>query len=412
MSQNPLTTPTSGSVSGMQLSQNINAIADTLVTNNSGSSEPTSKQPGMFWVDTSTTPWTLKMRNAANTAWTTIGPIDKAAWGMMANDSSTITCVAGGTADALTGDFTPDITTLTQGLTVLVRAGSANTSTTPTFKADGTAAKTIVKGNNLPLQAGDIAGAGHWLQLTYDTTLGKWVLENPASGVQNFPAGAVGFFAMMTPPSGWIKRNGAALSRTTYAALFNAITLQTTGNTTSGSNSISSVGSTANIANGMPISGPGIPAGTTVTGIGAGSITISQNATATASGVAIVVAPYGVGDGSTTFNVPEGRAEFDRGWDDGRGIDSGRVFGSAQASQNLSHSHTGTTDAGGGHTHTGTLYSNTGANSGALGGTGGSGGGYTFIDAVGNHTHTFTTATSGGSEARSRNVAYLACIKY
>ncbi|MCK9131735.1 phage tail protein [Haemophilus influenzae] len=35
--------------------------------------------------------------------------------------------------------------------------------------------------------------------------------------------GEVAFFARTTPPSGWLKANGAAVSRTTYAALFAAI---------------------------------------------------------------------------------------------------------------------------------------------------------------------------------------------
>lgn len=35
--------------------------------------------------------------------------------------------------------------------------------------------------------------------------------------------GEVAFFARITPPSGWLKANGAAVSRTTYAALFAAI---------------------------------------------------------------------------------------------------------------------------------------------------------------------------------------------
>jgi len=48
-------------------------------------------------------------------------------------------------------------------------------------------AKTIVKGNNKPLVAGDIAGAGHILILQYDATNGVWQLANPqnASGTFN-----------------------------------------------------------------------------------------------------------------------------------------------------------------------------------------------------------------------------------
>lgn len=70
------------------------------------------------------------------------------------------------------------------------------------------------------------------------------------------PAGAVMPFAMATPPSGWLECNGAAVSRTTYATLFAAIS--------------------------------------TV---------------------------YGVGNGSTTFNLPDLRGEFVRGWDHGAGND-------------------------------------------------------------------------------------------
>lgn len=92
------------------------------------------------------------------------------------------TAVAGGTADAITADFTPNVA-LANGTTVIVRAGAANATTTPTFAPDGLTAKTIVKGNNLALVAGDIAGAGHWLEMNFDTVLDKWVLQNPAKGV-------------------------------------------------------------------------------------------------------------------------------------------------------------------------------------------------------------------------------------
>jgi hypothetical protein len=90
-------------------------------------------------------------------------------------------CAAGGTADAITGAFTPAVTADSDGLTVSVRAAGANTSTTPTFKADGTAVVTIVKENNQPLLPGDIPGAGHWMVLVYDATLTRWVLANPAA---------------------------------------------------------------------------------------------------------------------------------------------------------------------------------------------------------------------------------------
>jgi len=103
------------------------------------------------------------------------------------------TAIAGGTADAITASFTPPITAPTNGMLLLVRAAGANVTPTPTFSPNSgvVAAKTIVKGNNLPLVAGDISGNGHWLALQYDSALDKWVLLNPASpitghGVQKF----------------------------------------------------------------------------------------------------------------------------------------------------------------------------------------------------------------------------------
>ena len=46
---------------------------------------------------------------------------------------------------------------------------------------------------------------------------------------------------------------------------------------------------------------------------------------------------WGVGNGTTTFNLPDTRGEFIRGWDHGRGVDIGRAFASAQldALQNI-----------------------------------------------------------------------------
>lgn len=97
------------------------------------------------------------------------------------------TVTAGGTADALTGDFSPDITALTEGLTVWVRATAANATTNPTFAPDAVAAAGIVKGNGVALVAGDIAGAGHRLCLQWDVALGKWILLNPAKGITSMP---------------------------------------------------------------------------------------------------------------------------------------------------------------------------------------------------------------------------------
>lgn len=160
--------------------------------------------------------------------------------------------------------------------------------------------------------------------------------------------GAISWFAKNSAPTGYLKANGTAVSRSTYAALFAAI-------------------------------------GTT----------------------------FGVGDGATTFNLPDLRGEFIRGWDDSRGIDSGRAFGSAQTGS-FSNIDAGATAA---------VISNRSASSGAAGVAQSDLG----LDAANlsdypNALYGAIGATTGGTPlnnteqgygvVRPRNIALLACIKY
>ena len=161
------------------------------------------------------------------------------------------------------------------------------------------------------------------------------------------PAGTIITFAAATAPTGYLKANGALLSRTTYAALFASI-------------------------------------GTT----------------------------FGIGDGSTTFALPDLRGYFPRGWDDGRGIDTSRVFGSYQGDAYLNHSHTGSTDSQGAHTHTYVTLSNSDGSSNTS--PGAAAGVNATTSSSGAHTHTITVnaSTTGSTETRPKNIALLYCIKY
>lgn len=122
---------------------------------------------------------------------------------------------------------------------------------------------------------------------------------------------------------------------------------------------------------------------------------------------------YGAGDGVTTFGVPDLRGEFVRGWDDGRGVDVGRLLGSWQASMLGSHVHNGTTSSSGAHTH-GVPDADQNAGYGGNFDSGGitSVSRYVTTTEAGSHTHGFTTDATGGAETRPRNVAVLICIKY
>lgn len=87
---------------------------------------------------------------------------------------------AGGTADAITANYSIALTALVDGQICFVRAGFANTTTVPTFAPNGLTARTIVKRGGDALAVGNIAGAGHELALRYDLSNTRWELLNPA----------------------------------------------------------------------------------------------------------------------------------------------------------------------------------------------------------------------------------------
>ncbi len=145
-----------------------------------------------------------------------------------------------------------------------------------------------------------------------------------ASGVGT-PAGAVMSFAMNSAPAGWLAADGSNVNRTTYAALFSAISTT-----------------------------------------------------------------YGVGDGSTTFALPDLRGYFVRGSGTNSDGTAAGTFGAKQVDDFKSH------------THTADQRSST-AGAGAavvtIGGTGVGAGGISL-------------ASTGGTETRPKNIAMLYCIKF
>lgn len=115
---------------------------------------------------------------------------------------------------------------------------------------------------------------------------------------------------------------------------------------------------------------------------------------------ALLGTTYGVGDGSTTFNIPDYRGEFLRGYDHGAGNDpdaatrtdrgdgtTGDDVGTKQASELESHAHTDGDNVGI------TVESGTNQNAAAAFSQG-------------------NTGLTGGNETRPRNVTVMFCIKY
>ncbi|MES7593418.1 phage tail protein, partial [Cutibacterium acnes] len=107
---------------------------------------------------------------------------------------------------------------------------------------------------------------------------------------------------------------------------------------------------------------------------------------------------YGSGDGTTTFNVPDLRGEFVRGWDAGRGVDAGRTLGSKQGARTGSAGLEDFTEIRSAYAY-GTVEFNV------------------FAPKPGHPNYGGTTAYRSGltpsaiGETRPRNVALMYCIK-
>lgn len=191
------------------------------------------------------------------------------------------------------------------------------------------------------------------------------VLFDGSADINVTPPGAVQLFAQPWAPVGWLKANGAEVSRTTYANLFAAIG--------------------------------------THYGDGNGSTTFNL--------------PDLRGEFLRSWDDGRG-VDKDRwfgGWQDGDNK-AHQHYGTTGLAG--AHHHSGVTEASGYHTHP---VGRTGGGNGShaaesVPGTGGElhGGGihqHNFgTDWVGDHSHNFTTSFQG-SEARPRNIALLACIK-
>lgn len=122
--------------------------------------------------------------------------------------------------------------------------------------------------------------------------------------------------------------------------------------------------------------------------------TISRTTYADLFGV--IGTTFGAGNGSTTFTLPDLRGEFIRGWDNGRGIDSGRSLGSFQSDSFGSHSHRGQSGNGNNSPLGGIVL-------GSLGFGGGT---------ADDRWITYDTSSTGSADTRPRNRSLMYIIKY
>ena len=361
--------------SGASVRSDLNAVFDAIKTLNSGGSDPSNTAAFMPYVDTADSN-NLKIRNAANDGFTTVGSINSANLGLLPRAGGTMTGQL--LADDSSGAASPALSFDGDTDTGIFRVG-ANTmgfSTAGVERVEISDAG-LDMSNGLPIRFQDSSGAPFVAlkspssvssNVTFtlpgsDGSAGEF-LKTDGSGnlsfsvVQGVPSGAVFCIAVASVPSGYLECNGQSVSRTTFAALF-----------------------------------------------------------------AVIGTQYGANN-SSTFKVPDLRGEFIRGFDNGRGVDSGRSIATSQSHQHPQHNHnvsasssSSVTDPG--HKHTMNFN---------LGNLISSGGAFGMKDSgTADRMNTATTGisvatttsisqsnrggTSNSSETRPRNVAMMYIIK-
>jgi microcystin-dependent protein len=167
------------------------------------------------------------------------------------------------------------------------------------------------------------------------------------------PTGAIMAFAMNGAPTGWLSADGSAVSRTTYSALWTAL-------------------------------------GTTSS-------------------------PYGQGDGSTTFNLPDLRGYFVRGSGTNSDGTTSGTFGVKQSHMFQTHGHSASSDVQGDHAHTYSAPDFISEPGGSSGPVQSDNRAFFATSTAGAHSHNITVGApnsgNSGSETRPANIALLYCIK-
>ena len=354
--------------SGASVRSDINAILEAIKTCNSGGSDPSNPEQFMFYADTADNN-NLKIRNAANNAFTTIGSVDEANLGLLPRSGGTMTgqllgddgSAASSPAYAFDGDTDTGLFRVTTNTIGMSSAGNQVSQ----FDSSGL---TIL--NQLDLRFREASGNGtNFVSLkspsslsgNVDLTLPSSIvsggfMQTDGSGNLSFqvvagvPSGAVFCIAVASVPSGYLECNGQSVSRTTFAALF-----------------------------------------------------------------AVIGTQYGASN-SSTFKVPDLRGEFIRGFDNGRGVDSGRSVASSQSDQNKQHNHSASSSSSvsdPGHTHTMNFNQGNIISSGGAFGLKDSG----TANRINSNSTGISVSTStsigndGGNETRPRNVAMMYVIK-
>lgn len=231
------------------------------------------------------------------------------------------------------------------------KIGTGEVKTTNILNNNVTFAKLPLIANNTVL--GNISGSTNTVAEVSLSSLAAALLSGSTALV---PTGSVLPFAVTKAPTGYLICDGSAVSRSTYSDLYNVLNVSKAVTFDTGTNAVIWVNHPFVVNDRVIFTTSGsLPSGivanttyyvktvidtnnfTLCSSAGGSVISLSGSPTGTHTGQAV---GYGLGDGSTTFNLPDYRGEFLRGYDFSRGIDTNRYIGSFQDHQLQDHKHT------------------------------------------------------------------------
>lgn len=278
-------------------------------------------------------------------------------------------------AERVDDEFNNVTTGLTQARTAAATADDKAVTASAKATTEANAARSAVRGG--------VEEAYDTLKKLYDWV--KGITDSLRTDVdRSAPAGQMALFFNSTAPSGWLHCNGAAVSRTTHAALFAAI----------GTRFGAGDGSTTF---NLPDCRDEFFRGAGATAVGIKGEQSVQSHTHTASATAAGSHNHGGSAGANGAHTHTGTAlsagEHSHGGNYWYSANGGGGSGSTTRSgQNVT-----STESAGAHTHA--LSINGAANHSHT------------ISADGSHTHAVTVSATGSAETRPRFIALLPCIK-
>lgn len=331
--------PTTGTVTGLTLVNDINACNGSLLSLYSGASAPGSPTTNMLWANTTTN----FVQYYDGTNWINLWFVDAT------NHLTSIPIGGGVVSGSIASAATTDIGSLPQAF-VQVSLGTSPVTSFGSSATVGTVhvvmftgimtlthnATSLILPGGQPIvtAAGDVAiaiylGGGNWRVLVYSPASGAAV-TNAAVAL-----GTILYGDFMTLPPKTVYGTGQALSRSSFPGYTAAVSRTQSMTRSTGNATLTAVADTSAMGAGMPVEGPGISTGCTIASVVANtSITLNNSTCVTASGsasISVFGPGYGAGGDSTTIGVKDCRNAVLAGRGDMNGTDraliSSAVFG-------------------------------------------------------------------------------------